>query len=110
MSDEGLAGIRDGLYLASNGGEGTATSVFGGLPEEARVAGKTGTAETPPNPDHSWFVGYAPADDPQIVVAVIVENAGTGGSAAAPAVCETVAAALDVSPDECGVGGGTVAN
>jgi penicillin-binding protein 2 len=110
ISGDGLAAIRDGLYLASNGSEGTATGVFGGLPQEARVAGKTGTAETPPNPDHSWFVGYAPADDPEIVVAVIVENAGTGGSAAAPVVCETVTAALDVPPDECGTGSGSVAN
>lgn len=110
IGDDGLAGIRDGLYLAANGSEGTATSIFGGLPEEARVAGKTGTAETPPNPDHSWFVGYAPADDPEIVIAVVVENAGTGGSAAAPVVCETVTAALDVSPDECGTAGSSVAN
>jgi peptidoglycan glycosyltransferase len=81
------------------------------MPEGARVAGKTGTAETGlGTPDHSWFVGYAPADDPQIVVAVVVENAGTGGSAAAPAVCATVAAAMDVSPDECGTGGASVAN
>jgi len=49
-----------------------------------RVAGKTGTAQNPPNPDHAWFVGYAPFDNPRIAVAVIVENGGFGGTAAAP--------------------------
>ena len=37
------------------------------------VAGKTGTAQNPPRPDHAWFVGFAPAEDPKIVVAVFVE-------------------------------------
>ncbi len=55
------------------------------------VAGKTGTAQTSDDAaPHAWFVGFAPADDPQIVVAVIVENGGslgseaTGGAVAAP--------------------------
>lgn len=106
---DGLSAMRDGLYLAANGNEGTSSAVFGGLPSDAKVAGKTGTAETPPRPDHSWFVGYAPADDPHIVVAVVVENAGTGSSAAAPAVCETMAAALTFPVDDCGTGA-SVAN
>ena len=41
----------------------------------AAVAGKTGTAETGNDADDSWFVGYAPADDPEVVVAVILEQA-----------------------------------
>jgi len=48
------------------------------------VAGKTGTAQNPHGEDHAWFVGYAPASDPQIVVAVLVENMGHGGTFAAP--------------------------
>lgn len=49
------------------------------------VAGKTGTAENENEKDHAWFVGYAPADDPQIAIAVILENDGrSGGDAAAP--------------------------
>ncbi len=49
------------------------------------VAGKTGTAENETDKDHAWFVGYAPADDPKIAVAVILENDGrSGGDAAAP--------------------------
>lgn len=46
------------------------------------VAGKTGTAEDK-DKTHSWFVAFAPADNPQIAVAVIVENGGTGGKRAA---------------------------
>ena len=40
-----------------------------------QVAGKTGTAETGKAADDSWFVGYAPADDPQVVVAIVLEQA-----------------------------------
>lgn len=49
------------------------------------VAGKTGTAENTPRPSHAWFVGFAPADNPRIAVAVILEESGTfGGQTAAP--------------------------
>ncbi len=49
------------------------------------VAGKTGTAENETASDHAWFVGYAPAEDPQIAIAVVLENADrSGGDAAAP--------------------------
>ncbi|MGQ9677718.1 MAG: penicillin-binding protein 2 [bacterium] len=56
------------------------------------IAGKTGTAQNPPRPDHAWFVGYAPAEDPEIVFAVLVENAGHGGAVAAPIVGELIRA------------------
>lgn len=50
-----------------------------------QVAGKTGTAQITPRPSHSWFVGFAPADDPRIAVAVVLEESGTsGGQTAAP--------------------------
>lgn len=49
------------------------------------VAGKTGTAETDSGKDHAWFVGYAPAENPRICVAVILENDGSsGGTTACP--------------------------
>jgi cell division protein FtsI/penicillin-binding protein 2 len=48
------------------------------------VGGKTGTAENPHGEDHAWFVGFAPFDDPKIAVACIIENAGFGGTKAAP--------------------------
>lgn len=62
------------------------------------IAGKTGTAQVAEMRggfvnserlpyeirDHAWFVGYAPAENPEIAVAVLVEHGGRGGSAAAP--------------------------
>jgi peptidoglycan glycosyltransferase len=74
-------------------GTGTAAQIPG-----IAVAGKTGTADNGPqrpdgsylNPPHAWFSGFAPADNPRIAVAVIIENGGvagnetTGGLAAAP--------------------------
>ncbi len=49
-------------------------------------AGKTGSAEfnTSTSDSHAWFTGYAPAEDPEICVTIIVENAGSGGSFAVP--------------------------
>lgn len=49
------------------------------------VAGKTGTAENETGKEHAWFIGFAPADDPEVAIAVILENSGsTGGKVAAP--------------------------
>lgn len=47
------------------------------------IAGKSGTAEDPPRPSHTWFVGYAPVAKPEIVVVVFGENSGGGGSSTA---------------------------
>ena len=52
--------------------------------DSIQVCGKTGTAEDPPRADHSVFIAFAPKDNPKIAIAVIVENAGWGGSWAAP--------------------------
>lgn len=70
-------------------------STFSGI----NAAGKTGTADhTDSNGNlktpHSWFIGFAPADNPKIAVAVIVEEGGTGASAAAPIAGTVMQAAL----------------
>jgi penicillin-binding protein 2 len=103
VSAGNLAAIRQGLYQAANGPDGTSTGVFGGLPGGDKVAGKTGTAEVEGGAAHSWFVGYAPYNDPKIVVAIVVERGGTGANAAAPAVCRTMAAFRKFDPGRCGV-------
>ena len=59
-----------------------------------QVAGKTGTAENSHGDSHAWFIGFAPADNPQVAVAVIVENAGSGGSIAAPIARQILAKTL----------------
>ena len=49
------------------------------------VAGKTGSAEFETGREtHAWFIGFAPAEDPQLVISVIVEEGGSGGKTAAP--------------------------
>ncbi|GAB3195641.1 D,D-transpeptidase PbpA [Geodermatophilus arenarius] len=59
------------------------------------VAGKTGTAQNA-GPDHNWFIGFAPADDPQIAVAVFVANGGgTGGDVSAPIARDVIEAYLE---------------
>jgi peptidoglycan glycosyltransferase len=61
-----------------------------------QVAGKTGTAENATDAeDHSWFIGFAPADDPKIAVAVFVRNGGsTGGDISAPIAKSVIEAYL----------------
>jgi penicillin-binding protein 2 len=48
------------------------------------ICGKTGTVQNEPKEDHAVFVCFAPKDDPKIAMAVYVENAGFGGTWAAP--------------------------
>jgi len=71
--------IIHGMELAVNAG--TARMAY--IPD-IRLCGKTGTAENPHGKDHSIFFGFAPRENPQIAVAVYVENAGFGGTYAAP--------------------------
>jgi peptidoglycan glycosyltransferase len=65
------------------------------------VAGKTGTAQVREGvPDHNWFMGFAPADDPQIAVAVFVANGGgTGGDTSAPIAREVMQAYFEGQGD-----------
>jgi penicillin-binding protein 2 len=76
-----LAAIKQGLRRVV--ADGTASGAFSGFPVE--VSGKTGTAEVFGKDGIALFAGYAPADKPEYVVAVVLEEAGNGGSAAAPA-------------------------
>jgi penicillin-binding protein 2 len=73
--------VREGMrrVVMETGGTGGLARIPG-----VQVAGKTGTAQNPHGPDHAWFVGFAPFDHPVIAIAVLVENAGYGGSYAAP--------------------------
>ncbi|MGI5858963.1 MAG: peptidoglycan D,D-transpeptidase FtsI family protein [Tepidanaerobacteraceae bacterium] len=71
-------------------GTGTAASIRG-----TQVAGKTGSAENPHGIAHAWFVGFAPAENPKIAVAVVVENAGSGGSVAGPIARDVISQYLN---------------
>lgn len=98
-----IAQINHGLELVVHGESGTARSLAR-LP----VAGKTGTAQVvrltegidsddlaPHLQHHAWFVGWAPIDDPRLVIALVVEHGGGGGSIAAPTAAAIFSAALD---------------
>jgi len=105
MSSDQAAQLNSMMVDVVNEGTGTAAKIPG-----IQVAGKTGTADNGPqnsggayvNPPHAWFSGFAPADNPKIAVAVIIENGGvagnetTGGLAAAP-VAQAVMKAYLVS-------------
>jgi penicillin-binding protein 2 len=56
---------------------------YGYIPE-ITIAGKTGTAQNPHGENHGWFIAYAPADNPQIAIAVLMENSGFGSVSATP--------------------------
>lgn len=80
-----LEAIRTGMCgVTANTEIGTARFVFGD--QSYSVCGKTGTAEAGPIAPNAWFVAYAPADDPQIAVMVMVDQSREGSEVAAPIV------------------------
>ena len=83
IPEEARMAIMAGLQRAAMEEQGTSYGVFGNFP--INVAGKTGTAERGGTvEDQSWYVALAPAEDPEIVVAVTVERGGFGADVAAP--------------------------
>ena len=93
VTSETLTAVREGLLAAVEEPMGTGFMTVR-LPG-VTIAGKTGTAETAPGkPDHAWFVGYVPADDPQYVVVVVLEHGGSGSRAAGPIAKELVKSLL----------------
>jgi len=84
-----LSSLRDALRKVTTDPNGTAYTAFKG--SKIISAGKTGTAEVLKEGEpHSWFAGYAPADQPRIAVVVFVENGGEGSKTAAPIFREIV--------------------
>ena len=80
VPDDVIRLVQNGLRGVTQ--YGTAAGVFAGFPIE--IAGKTGTAENSQGADHGWFVAYGPFNNPNIVVAVIVEQGGFGSLSAVP--------------------------
>jgi penicillin-binding protein 2 len=85
-----MALLRDAFAAVVNEPGGTGYT-YANLPDIA-IAGKTGTAQAGRGEDHAWFDGFAPADDPRIAFAVIVEHGGHGGTVAAPIARDIVKA------------------
>jgi peptidoglycan glycosyltransferase len=80
MSEDTASKLNDMMQDVVSEGTGTAAAVSG-----IDVAGKTGTAEISSGVNDAWFIGFAPANDPQIAIACIVEHtSGFGGPTCGP--------------------------
>ena len=90
LSPEWWGRITEALVAVVEGGTAKAARISG-----VRVAGKTGSSEhTRGQRTHGWFVGFAPADNPRIAVAVVLEAAGHGGEVAVPVAKQVLEAYL----------------
>ena len=87
VSEKNLEFVREAMKNVVNTKKGTA---YWSRLEDITVAGKTGTAQNPHGDDHSLFVGFAPFEDPEIVIFTVIENAGHGSSHAAPVTTKLI--------------------
>lgn len=88
FKEENLQTVYHGMWLVTNGAKGTLRGIFDDLPVD--VAAKTGTAEEDKNrSSHTWFVCFAPYDDPQIAITVMIPF-GEGSGTPAPAVAKAI--------------------
>lgn len=90
-----IASVRASMEAVVADGHGTG---YAAKVDSVRVAGKTGTAQNPHGNDHALFVCFAPVEKPRIVVAVLVENAGHGSTAAAPIAQKVMQAYFHPAP------------
>jgi len=96
VSEENLKFVRQAMKNVVNERKGTA---YWSRLDDIIVAGKTGTAQNPHGDDHSLFVGFAPFEDPEIVIFTVIENAGHGSTHAAPVTMKLIKRYLDhISP------------
>lgn len=95
MPDRAWDLLQKALEVTVSEGTGHAC-IFDNL----KVAGKTGTAQNPHGMDHAWFVAYAPVRDPQLALAVVVENGGGGSAVAAPIAREIFSAAFRLNENK----------
>jgi len=83
ISPQTIGVVQNALHEAATTPAGTSYPVFGNY--RIPVAGKTGTAQVFGQDDYAWYCSYAPANDPQYVVVVMIQQGGHGGVSAAPA-------------------------
>jgi len=76
-SPEAIRIVKEGMVAAVN--EPLGTGIWAYLPDIV-IAGKTGTAQNPHGENHAWFVCFAPADNPKVMVLLLVEQGGSGGN------------------------------
>ena len=85
LSDSTVKTVREGMYQNTIG-DGNVSYLFSSF--KPKTAGKTGTAESGNKRPHAWYTGFAPLDNPEIVVTIMVEHAGHGSEVSAPATKE----------------------
>ncbi|HDY69639.1 MAG TPA: penicillin-binding protein 2, partial [Actinobacteria bacterium] len=81
--------LKDMMIKVVNEGTGSRLKT-----DKVQIAGKTGTAEVEGRGPNAWFVGFAPAEDPQVAIAVVVEDADSFGGISGPVALKTILAAL----------------
>ncbi len=106
LEKENIGKIRRGMVRVVNDKDATG---YAAHLEGVLIAGKTGTVQTTSDrtnkKDHAWFVGFAPAENPRMAMAVVVEGSGSGGMVAAPVAREVMRAYfLRASGDAKGAG------
>ena len=103
--------VLEGLKGVVTREEGTAYYAFAGFPKDIfPVAGKTGTAQVSRKHDTALFAAFAPADNPQYAISVVMEEAGFGGTAAAPVarrVLQAIVAQGPAPPEPVRLGAGS---
>jgi peptidoglycan glycosyltransferase len=96
LSEDEAEKVKNAMVLAVEKGTASPGAVPG-----VQIAAKTGSAEPGGNQKtHAWYIAFAPADNPQIAVAVLVEHGGTGGGAAAPIAKAVIEKALEIKGGE----------
>lgn len=92
LSEQEAEKVKSGMILAVTDGTASPGSLSG-----VQIAAKTGSAEPGGNrKTHAWYIAFAPAEEPVIAVAVLVEHGGTGGGAAAPIAKAVIEKALEL--------------
>ena len=84
VNPEYFKDVIDGMYLAVNAPPGSGGTAARARVDGLEICGKTGTAQNPHGKDHAVFICFAPKENPKIAVAAYIENAGFGGTWAAP--------------------------
>lgn len=100
VSENTAAAVKDLMVDVVNNGTAKRAAIAG-----VQVAAKTGTAQTGRDTAHAWIIAFAPAENPTVAVAVIVENqpevsTATGGKIAAPVARRVIEAALAAQADQ----------
>jgi len=96
IDQKNLETVREGMRMAVTGGSAIRLKYF-----PVNIAGKTGTAQIGGGDDtHAWFTSYAPYEDPEIVLTILIERGGEGSAAAVPVAKEVYTKYFNIEPEQ----------